>query len=369
MSFKITKEKLLNDLNKIKDLVELPSLYLSNYFSELKNDVDKDFASKQLKLQNDDCKKKNLNALWQEMIEKIESFEKNCIETSYDLETHKTRINEIETMLTNAELINLDEIEEMIENEEINLLEILFKKKTILFSKNKELLIILNDEFISKASLKKDFENFVLDNQMVKIKIMKKQAPLIRENICEFSLELNKKLNLGNFRQIREIKENSFYGLNNLQSLSFYKNEITEIKENLFKGLNNLQDLNLNFNRITEIKEDSFNGLKNLQRLYLNYNQITEIRENSFNKLNNLQKLCLGGNRITEIKENSFNGLSNLQQLYLYGNQITKIERNSFNGLNNLKELDLTDNKMANLSKSFLKIKYLFTPTRLLIFS
>jgi hypothetical protein len=65
MSFKITKEKLLNDLNKIKDLVELPSLYLSNYFSELKNDVDKDFASKQLKLQNDDCKKKNLNALWQ----------------------------------------------------------------------------------------------------------------------------------------------------------------------------------------------------------------------------------------------------------------------------------------------------------------
>ena len=151
MASEITKEKLLNDSNNIKDIIDFPSLYLENYFIELRNDIDKEFALKQLELQNDEEKKKDLNELWQKMIEKTDSFEKSCIKSSYDLEKHKTRINKIETILNNQETINLKKAEEEIKTEEINLLKILFQNKTILFLKNQKL-VILNDEFISKTS-------------------------------------------------------------------------------------------------------------------------------------------------------------------------------------------------------------------------
>ena len=154
MASEITKEKLLNDSNKIKDIIDFPSLYLENYFIELRNDIDKEFALKQLELQNDEEKKKDLNELWQKIIEKTDSFEKSCIKSSYDLEKHKTRINKIETILNNQETINLKKAEEEIKTEEINLLKILFQNKTILFLKNQKL-VILNDEFISKTSFQK----------------------------------------------------------------------------------------------------------------------------------------------------------------------------------------------------------------------
>jgi phosphoribosylformylglycinamidine (FGAM) synthase-like enzyme len=85
------KDTLLNDLNKIKEIAELPSLYLSNYFMKLKNDVDREFAPKQLELQNDKEKKKELNELWQKKITKIDSFEKNCISKKYDLDVNKKK--------------------------------------------------------------------------------------------------------------------------------------------------------------------------------------------------------------------------------------------------------------------------------------
>ena len=154
MASEITKEKLLNDSNNIKDIIDFPSLYLENYFIELRNDIDKEFALKQLELQNDEEKKKDLNELWQKIIEKTDSFEKSCIKSSYDLEKHKTRINKIETILNNQETINLKKAEEEIKTEEINLLKILFQNKTILFLKNQKL-VILNDEFISKTSFQK----------------------------------------------------------------------------------------------------------------------------------------------------------------------------------------------------------------------
>ena len=154
MASEITKEKLLNDSNNIKDIIDFPSLYLENYFIELRNDIDKEFALKQLELQNDEEKKKDLNELWQKMIEKTDLFEKSCIKSSYDLEKHKTRINKIETILNNQETINLKKAEEEIKTEEINLLKILFQNKTILFLKNQKL-VILNDEFISKTSFQK----------------------------------------------------------------------------------------------------------------------------------------------------------------------------------------------------------------------
>ena len=63
MATEITKEKLFNDLNELKDALELPNVYLANYFNGLRNDVDRAFAPKQLTFQNDQEKKKQLDEL------------------------------------------------------------------------------------------------------------------------------------------------------------------------------------------------------------------------------------------------------------------------------------------------------------------
>ena len=161
MATEITKEKLFNDLNEIKDALEFPDLYLANYFDVLRSDVDKAFVLKQLEFQNDKEKNKQIDELWQQMINIIDTFEKNCTIDSCDLEPNKKRINEIEAILNT---INLGEAQYMIEEEEINLLQDLFQNKSILFIEtNMQVeskliegsLVILNNTYISKKSIKK----------------------------------------------------------------------------------------------------------------------------------------------------------------------------------------------------------------------
>jgi len=163
MATEITKEKLLNNLNELKDALELPNLCLENYFNDLRNDVDKVFAPKQLEFQNDLKKKKQLEELWQQIIAKIDSFEKNCTTISCDFESIKKRINEIEAII---ETMNLEKAKNMIEAEEIKLMQDIFQNKSILFIKHSThlkvesqligaRLVILNDTYISKKSIEK----------------------------------------------------------------------------------------------------------------------------------------------------------------------------------------------------------------------
>ena len=168
MATELTKKKLLNDLNELKQMLELPYLYLENYFSELRNQLDNEFAPKQQELQNDEEKKKVLNESWEKMIKKIDSYEDNCKRHSYDIEENKTEIYKIEKMLSKQAIIDLREVEEAIKKEEIYLLKSLFQNKAIFFFKSEDYqktndenklvngqLVILNDEFISKKLLKK----------------------------------------------------------------------------------------------------------------------------------------------------------------------------------------------------------------------
>ena len=86
MATEITKEKIFNDLNELKDALEFPNLYMANYFNDLRNDVDKAFAPKQLEFLHDQEKKKQIDNLWKQIIAKIDTFEKNCTIDSCDLE-------------------------------------------------------------------------------------------------------------------------------------------------------------------------------------------------------------------------------------------------------------------------------------------
>ena len=161
MSVQITKEKLLTDLDKLKKITDIPKLYLSNYIKDLRDRVDIEFAPKQQELQYDKEKKKELEELWQQMISKIDSFEKNCIRKTYDLDVNKIRINEIEEIVNSEQLIDLKKVQ--IEKEEINLLQNLFQNKSILFRKYEQdevqskiidgQLIVLFDEYISQKTV------------------------------------------------------------------------------------------------------------------------------------------------------------------------------------------------------------------------
>jgi len=163
MNVQITKEKLLTDLDELKKITELPKLYLCNYFKDLRERVDIEFAPKQQELQNDKEKKNELDELWKQMITKIDLFEKSCIRKTYDLNVNKIRINEIEEILNSEQLIDLKKLQDEIENEETNLLQNLFQNKSILFRKYDQdkvqskiidgQLIVLFDEFIIQKTI------------------------------------------------------------------------------------------------------------------------------------------------------------------------------------------------------------------------
>ena len=97
------------------------------------------------------------------MISKIDSFEKNCIRRTYDLDVNKIRINEIEEIVNCEQLIDLKKVQDEIEKEEINLLQNLFQNKSILFRKYEQnevqskiidgQLIVLFDEFIIQETI------------------------------------------------------------------------------------------------------------------------------------------------------------------------------------------------------------------------
>ena len=158
-----TRKQLLKDLEEPKDIIEFPRLYLANYFSELRNEVDKEFIFILMHHHGDEQIKTNLNQSWQKMIEHINSFEEQCINTTVDLTENEERINSIETTLNES----TESIQEMIDIEEYSLMKLLFQNKTIFYLDAKHILkkyksntnagklIMLDGETISKKTLQK----------------------------------------------------------------------------------------------------------------------------------------------------------------------------------------------------------------------
>ena len=116
------KQQMLIKLDELQLIVEIPNLYLANYFKELRNNVDKEMFSKQM-LHNNDIEKKNeIDQIWLEMISKIYSFEKQC-KNKDKLQSNLKRIEEIKMTLDDQnEATDLEKIEDKIKEEEFNLL-------------------------------------------------------------------------------------------------------------------------------------------------------------------------------------------------------------------------------------------------------
>lgn len=105
------------ELDDYKSMFEIPRLYLSNHFIDLRNQVDKAYTQKLIDKSIDKQVVDNLNKHWLEMINKINEFESDCLKRQktnkfkQEIEAkNKETIKEIETSLSKTS----EEIESMI---------------------------------------------------------------------------------------------------------------------------------------------------------------------------------------------------------------------------------------------------------------
>ncbi len=126
----------------------------------------------------------------------------------------------------------------------------------------------------------------------------------------------------------------SFSQFNNLIKLEI---SLSKIKKNQFEGLINLKELCII--ESSKIKRDAFFGLQNLQKLVFKSVFIKILRKNRFDGLPNLNVLIFDGIfELNTIKKNAFNGLSNLNELRFGSITLCPVEVNNdaFIGLTNL---------------------------------
>ena len=67
-------------LDKLREMCQCPQmfrLYLGNYFSELRNEVELELTEKEMN-EKEIKKKQKLNELWIEIVDKINEFEREC---------------------------------------------------------------------------------------------------------------------------------------------------------------------------------------------------------------------------------------------------------------------------------------------------
>ncbi|KAI8517017.1 hypothetical protein Bbelb_055980 [Branchiostoma belcheri] len=119
-----------------------------------------------------------------------------------------------------------------------------------------------------------------------------------------------------------------FDGITKLQKLVLSWNEIKEIKENAFQPLRDLNYLELRHNQLRAVEESHFSSLTNLEYLHLSYNNISHIAGKSFDRLSRLHSLSLDHNKLSFLGTEWLQGLS-AQFLRLNNNLISTIPAES----------------------------------------
>jgi hypothetical protein len=134
----ITNVKQQTDLDNLKNLLNQPLYFLSDYFKDLRTEVDVAFVKKGLNEPNTDLKQK-IKENWIEVINRIDSFENECIQAlgsnSFNkqiLTETNLQIDVIESKL-NENSPDLNEINNLIYDQVQKLERILFHNKFMIF--------------------------------------------------------------------------------------------------------------------------------------------------------------------------------------------------------------------------------------------
>ncbi len=325
------------DLELAKKMIDHSILYISDYFIDLRCHVDLAFNQ---------ISNNNSNDLWLKMINKINSFEMECIKNERIFIRQNSECKQNDNESSSSSSLNL------IKNEEKRI----FQNRSILFLEKVKLnrlywseifnetdsfkLVIINDDYLSSSDFIINSHQTMISNESIKIKCLKQKLLQSKnDQIIELNLslkdnlkEINLKMDIFNLNKIEyeSINELAFNGFECLESIDLSNNSIKIIPTNLFKSnLHYLKQLNLSYNSIELIQFETF----------INLDKLTILRLNN-NKLKTMISLI---------------GLKCLKELYLYSNRIEFVDSEIFKENNQLEILSLASNRINLFDHQLLK--------------
>lgn len=105
-------------------------------------------------------------------------------------------------------------------------------------------------------------------------------------------------------------------------------NKVKQIKKETFKGLDSLLRLHMDHNHIDFISPEAFYGLTNLQLVHLEGNHLQQLHPDTFItlrysqvfKVSSVRNIHLSDNLLTTLHADIFLGCSQLEHVFLHGN-------------------------------------------------
>lgn len=158
-----------------------------------------------------------------------------------------------------------------------------------------------------------------------------------------------------------EFHENSFKGLNELQTLDLSDNNIWTLPQDIFCPLYSLQHLNLSYNKLQDLAQLSLSDYAGrtcntlLETLDLSHNDYTRMPDNTLTSLRTLHTLYLQDNRLNILEDNSFKGLTSLQVLNMSCNELVALPKDLFKSCKDLSQVYLQNNTLKALSPGLFK--------------
>ncbi|XP_057659168.1 leucine-rich repeat-containing G-protein coupled receptor 5-like [Diorhabda carinulata] len=160
----------------------------------------------------------------------------------------------------------------------------------------------------------------------------------------------------------------AFKNVNNLTSLSLGENTI-DIDEDDLEGLNNLERLKIYKENLTL---GILKHLKNLKGLRITHCNIEEIPSAAFENNPNLVTVHIGDTPVEKIGEGAFDPLKKLETLWLTTTKLKSFDSDLTKELKNLKDLGIPARALTNLntkklidnSPNFSKFDFLFYDTQ-----
>jgi hypothetical protein len=124
-----------SELELLKQIIDIPRLYISDYFLKLRTEIDTIFFSKSIESTRN-------NLTWLEMINKVNDYENECLKLKYFTVDFKNEINK----QINEKFNSIDLIKFQIEK-------CLFLNKTMFLYGSSIQLLLITDEYISQTSI------------------------------------------------------------------------------------------------------------------------------------------------------------------------------------------------------------------------
>jgi hypothetical protein len=135
---------LLIKLNQLQSIVEQPHLFVTDYLSALRNQIDLEFVSL---LQSE-----SLHSTYLSFIDRVNSFEKQCLESSTLLET-KGQMNQwIEKLKLKINTRKFD-MDYLIDKTQLKMEAKLFNNKSLVYLNRNHLLLCIENYYIGLKSV------------------------------------------------------------------------------------------------------------------------------------------------------------------------------------------------------------------------